>query len=120
VTSAIVFGLLPDGSSAESAISSLVEEDFHERTISVVMKDESQARAIAADGGPLRGTDPTGIEAKITELGGTADEVLVLTSGIEQGQALLAVSTTPTASAAAAETLRDYGATYILTVETAR
>src|SRR4051812_18303550 len=89
--SGLLLGLVPNASNAESAINDFVEAGVSERRISIVMSDESVARAIAPDTGALRGANSSDVLTRLTGLGMTPDAAKVYADGLLGGQVLIAV-----------------------------
>lgn len=104
----IVLGIVPSGSAAESAVDNLTEQDFSERNISVVMRNEPDARAVAGDAGPLKGVTASDLSARLTGLGLT--QVDTYTTAVDQGQALIAVAAHGEDADAVKATLASYAA----------
>jgi hypothetical protein len=112
----VLLGLVAGGGDAESAVNNFVEEGFAEGSISVVMRSEAEARAIIADGGPLRGLTAANLAGMLAGLGLSSNEVAGYTGAVQQGRALIAISVDAPDAAAAVETLRDYHALQVRTV----
>lgn len=112
-----VLGLLPTASDAESAVNNLTEEGFSERSISVVLERAADARAIIADGGPLRGATGGDLAGRLSALGVPPPEAEQYAAGVQGGQALLAISAGGDAAEAAKETLQSYQAQRLQVVE---
>ena len=104
----IVLGIVPSGSAAESAVDNLTEQDFSERNISVIMRNESDARAIAGDRGPLQGVTASDLPARLNSLGLT--QVDDYTAAVDEGQALIAVIAHGDDADAVKATLASYSA----------
>lgn len=104
----IVLGLLPSGSAAESAVDNLTEQDFSERSISVVMQNEEDGQAIAGDAGPLKGVTASNLIQYLTHLGAT--DLEPYSQGLAAGGALIAVAARGSDSNAVRATLEGYAA----------
>jgi hypothetical protein len=109
----IVLGLLPTAYDAESAVNNLTEQEVSQRNISVILKNEADARAIISDGGPLRGASVADLEARLTAIGVPAQEAGQFAQGVQSGQALLAISASGGAADAAKATLQSYNAQWL-------
>jgi hypothetical protein len=112
----ILLGLVPDSSSAEAAVNDYVEAGVAERRISLVMQDVATARAIANDAGPLKGTSPDALQARLVELGVSPTDAQALAAGVRSGQALIAVPVDPVSESNAIEVLRGVNGQHIITV----
>lgn len=112
----VVLGLLATGSDAESAVNNLTEEGVSERSISVVMANEADARAIADDAGPLKGATAGDLEERLTGLGLSAGDAGQLSQGVQGGEALLAITASDALQSAITETLTSYNAQHVQTV----
>src|SRR5947209_20391749 len=93
--SELLVGLLPDSSSAESAVNDYVEAGVPERRISLIMKDSTIAQAIAGNAGPLKDTSPDTLAAKLARLGIAQSDAEALVAAVQSGQPLIALTIDP-------------------------
>jgi hypothetical protein len=103
-----VVGLLASASDAESAVNNLAEQGVAERVISVVLASEADARAIIADGGPLRGATADGLAARLSTLG--VNDGQAYAQAVRAGAALIAVTASGGLATSVRETLAGYNA----------
>lgn len=106
----IVLGLLPNPSDAEATVNNLVEQEVSQRSISVVTASAADARAIIDDAGPLVGATAATLTDRLTELSVPSADAEAYAEAVLAGQALIAVSVSPTTEQAVVDTLRSDGA----------
>lgn len=80
------------------------------------MQDVATARAIAHDAGPLKGTTPDALQAKLAELGVSAADAQALADGVRSGQALIALPVDAGSESDAVEVLQGLDGQHIITV----
>lgn len=88
----IVLALLPSAERAESVISQLGEVGVLERTISLILKNEQDARAVIDDWGPLEGTNVANLDSRLSQIDVPSDRIDLYSRGVNAGEALLAVN----------------------------
>jgi hypothetical protein len=103
-----IVGLLGGAGDAESAVNNLTEQGVGERSISVILASEADARAIIADGGPLRGVAAADLAARLSALG--VNDGQAYEQAIRTGAALIAVTAAGGLAASVRETLVGYNA----------
>lgn len=111
MTDKIIIGIIPS-SDAQTAIDNLVEAEFEESALSLIMKNNKRARTIIDDQGPLKGTTFSNAEQKLQQLG-TANKPQDFIKSLNDGKALIAVSAPGDSVEAAKEILQDYKAEFI-------
>jgi hypothetical protein len=110
VSEGLLLGLIPDSSNAEAAINDCVEAGMSERHISLVMADETTARAIIDDGGPLRGAAPATVADVLERAGVSPADAQAYAGGVAAGQALIALDVDDDTRDGATEVLQDHRA----------
>lgn len=106
----VIVGVVPNPSDAESAINNLTEQGVSQRSISLVTADETDARAVIDDGGPLKGTTVATLQARLQKAGMTPEETATYTTGMQSGGALLAVHVGSDEVDSVMQSLHDAGA----------
>lgn len=114
--SSIVMGILPDSSSAETAINNLIEAGYVERNISLVMQNEKKARSIINDFGPLKGSNAGVLDQNLERLGLSKGSRESYETSLHNGKALIAITVGDTSISATKEMLMDYNASQIYVV----
>lgn len=109
----VVLGVVGSPSDAESVVNDLTEQDFPERSISVVTANESDARAIIGDGGPLRGVTGDRLAGSLQSLGMASGDASAYSSAVRSGAAVVAVSASSATADAIRQTLESAGARQI-------
>lgn len=113
--SELLVGLLPDSSSAESAVNDYVEAGVFENRISLIMKDTATAQAIAGNAGPLKNTSPDALAARLAALGIAQSDAEALATAVQAGQALIALTIDPGTESDAVQVLRGLNGSHIIT-----
>lgn len=112
----VVLAVLASSDDAESLLNNLSEEGISERGISVIMCNETDARALADNRGPLADVTAGNLVSGLTKLGVSAGDIETYRRVVGAGGVLLALAMPSALSAAVSETLREYRAQHILTI----
>jgi len=92
VRETLVLGVFDDAASADEAVNNLTEQEFSERSMSVVMQDASVAREILSSVGPLGAETLDELVPALTGFGMSDATAKGYASALETGGALLAVA----------------------------
>lgn len=103
-----IIGLLASPADAESTVNNLTEQGIGEHSISVVLANEGDARAIIPDGGPLRGATVQSLAARLSALG--VAEAEAYQQAVSGGSACVAVAASGGLASSAQQTLAGYQA----------
>ena len=109
----MIVGILPDISTAEILLNNLAEADFDLSEVSVITQYLEQRRAIAPDGGPLKGADLSTLPDRLRQAGLPAPDAQRCSEAVAGGKVLIALAVPPKAQPAALEMLRDHSAELI-------
>lgn len=112
----MVIGRFDSPNHAAVCLSNLAEEDFAPSDLSVIMKTREAADAIATASGSFHGLSPDDLAARLRSLGMPPVDAEVYRVGALNGGVVIVVSADD-ADDAAAETLRDHGATAVRQVK---
>jgi len=112
----IIFGILPNTESLESLLNNFEEVDFDTHDISVVMKNNREARIYIDDYGPLMGADIKNLNNLLIQHGISSDDAIDYLESIEKHAVLLAISIDPVAQDVAVDMLKDYDVQDIIIV----
>ncbi|GEM_PF-3172533 len=104
----VLIGIVSDVSGMETLLNNLVEADFNEKDISVIMQDQKKARAYAKDTGPLKGVSLDRLDIKLHQLHIPQEKISKYTEMLKKDAALIAITVDAEAQDAAEEMLRDY------------
>ncbi len=104
----MVIGIIPNASSTETLLNNLSEADFDLKTVSVIMSDPKQQKAIAKDAGPLKGTTAAGLSARLTQLGVSKADAQAYAAAVNNGGVLVAIAPPKGSEQAAVQMLNDY------------
>jgi hypothetical protein len=104
----MIFGILPNGSSAETCLNNLSEIGFKLADVSLVMQDLKVRDAIAKDTGPLKGIGVANLPAKLAQMGLLSQDVKACVDAVTQGKALIVMKTPKGSEKAALDALNDY------------
>ncbi len=109
----MVIGLLSDASTTETFLNNLSEAEFDLAEVSVLMQDAKQRAALADDVGPLKGVAVEQLIDRLVKAGLTRQQAQSYSKAIQQGQVLVAVTTSRATEAAAREMFKDHAAQLI-------
>ena len=109
----MIIGLLPDVSAVEILLNNLAEAEFDLREVSVIARDSRQRKAIAKEGGPLKGATLGTLADRLVEAGLPAEDARLCRNAVAEGKVLVAMAVPPEAEKAAKEMFQDHAAQLI-------
>jgi hypothetical protein len=104
----MIIGIIPKVSSIETLLNNLSEADFSLSDVSVILRDQKKRDAVADDVGPLKGTAPANLVAKLTQLGISKQDAQTYSNAVAKNQALVAMNVPQGSEDSAVEMLKDY------------
>lgn len=108
----VVTGIV-DENSVNEIIDNLVEADFDERDISLIMQDEKKARLIIDDNGPLKGTSLKDLEKNLQGLGMDKQTTVDYIHEVGNNKSIIAVKVEADLAKDVKETLKDFEAEFV-------
>lgn len=102
----MLLAILPSASDAEKLLNNLSEADFNLDDVSVVMQDANLRNKIAKDTGPLKGMQPTQMQAALSA-NLSHDALQRGMQAVNNGKVLVAMKVDPKYEAAAREMFTD-------------
>ncbi len=112
----MVLGIFSKVSSAEIAISNLLEAEFAPSSLSLLTKDPNLSKKIADTSGELSSYNLVTLPTKLITLGVEKKKALLFSDRLKKGDVLLSVSGDARTEKIAAEMLTDHGAEEVTTI----
>ena len=109
----MIIGLLPDVGAAEILLNNLAEAEFDLKEVSVVARDSKQRKAMAGEGGPLKGATLGTLADRLVKAGLPAEDARLCRNAVAEGKVLVAMTVAPETQKAAKEMFQDHAAEVI-------
>jgi hypothetical protein len=104
----MILALYKDTSSLETLINNLAEQEFDERCISIITRDEALPDRILKTPGPLSGNLTASTSKKLLAYGMSKQDLTKISKSLQKGSVIVLLDVSSDLSSVAEASLKDY------------